>query len=366
MNSKIKNIIVAALGGIWIFGLLIWGIIARDGDISTSERRRLAQMPELSQESLSSGKFMTDFEKYSADQFPLRDDFRRIKSIAEFYIFAQKDSNKIFVQDGYASKLEYPLNEDSVELAGARFENVYNRYLNGKAANIYFSLIYDKNYYMPRSAGYPTLDYEKMQRELVEKMPYAEYIDISGTMELLDFYKTDTHWRQEKILDTARALAEGMGVSLEWQYEEKALDKPFYGVYHGQSALPLKADEIKYLWNDGFESVTVYNYEIEDYSPIYDLERADGLDPYEIFLSGPRSLMVLENPNASTDKELIIFRDSYGSSIAPLLIEGYKKITLVDIRYLASQLVGNFVDFEGKDVLFLYSTLVLNNATTLK
>lgn len=366
MNTKMKNIIVAALGGIWIFGLLIWGIVQKDGDVSTSERRRLAQMPELSKESFISGNFMTDFEKYSADQFPLRDGFRRVKSIAEFYIFAQKDSNKIFVQDGYASKLEYPLNEESVELAGQRFENIYNRYLDGKAANIYFSLIYDKNYYMPESAGYPTLDYEKMQSELNEKLPYAEYIDISETLELSDFYKTDTHWRQEKILDTARALAAGMGVDLEWEYEEKAIDKPFYGVYHGQSALPLKAEEIKYLWNDGFDSVTVYNYEAEDYSPIYDLERADGLDPYEVFLSGPRSLMVLENPNATTDKELIIFRDSYGSSIAPLLIEGYKKITLVDIRYLASQLVGNFVDFEGKDVLFLYSTLVLNNATTLK
>lgn len=366
MNSKIKNTIVAALGGIWIFGLLLFGVIAKDGDISLTERRRLAQMPKLSYESLLDGKFMSDFEKYSADQFPMRDKFRRIKSIAEFYVFAQKDSNKIYFKNGYASKLEYPLNEESVELAGARFENIYNRYLDGKADNIYFSLIYDKNCFMPRSSGYPILDYAEMERLLIEKMPYAKYIDITETLELEDFYKTDTHWRQEKILDTAKALASGMGVALKMEYEEKTIDKPFYGVYHGQSALPLKAEELKYLWNDAFNDVTVYNYETEDYSPIYDLERADGMDPYEIYLSGPRSLMVIESPNASTDNELIIFRDSYGSSIAPLLIEGYKKITLVDIRYLASPLVGNYVDFEGKDVLFLYSTLVLNNATTLK
>lgn len=366
MNSKLKNIIVAALGGIWIFGLLIWGLIAKDTDISVSERRRLAQMPEISKESLSSGNFMSSFEKYSADQFPLRDSFRSIKSIAEYYIFAQKDSNGIYMHKGYASKLEYPLNEDSIAMAGQRFENVYKRYIENNGGKVYLSVIPDKNFYMAKDAGAPMLDYRKMLADIREKMPYAEYIDIFGTLDLSDYYCTDTHWRQEKITDTAKKLAQGMGVRLNMEYEEKTLDVPFYGVYHGQSALPLEAEEIKYLWNDAFEDVTVYNYEIEDYSPIYDLEKADGMDPYEIFLSGPRSLMVIENPNASSDKELIIFRDSYGSAIAPLLAEGYKKITLVDIRYLASQLLGNYIDFEGKDVLFLYSTLVLNNATTLK
>ena len=85
-----------------------------------------------------------------------------------------------------------------------------------------------------------------------------------------------------------------------------------------------------------------------------------------MFLSGSLSLITIENPNATTDKELVIFRDSFGSSIAPLLVEGYAKVTLVDIRYIASDLVGRFVDFENQDVLFLYSTLVLNNSVTLK
>ena len=96
------------------------------------------------------------------------------------------------------------------------------------------------------------------------------------------------------------------------------------------------------------------------------MEKAYGKDPYEMFLSGSLSLITIENPNATTDKELVIFRDSFGSSIAPLLVEGYAKITLVDIRYITSDLVGRFIDFENQDVLFLYSTLVLNNSVTLK
>ena len=62
----------------------------------------------------------------------------------------------------------------------------------------------------------------------------------------------------------------------------------------------------------------------------------------------------------------MIFRDSFASSLAPLLAEGYSKITLVDIRYLSPVLLGRFVDFHGQDVLFIYSTLVINNSTIIK
>ena len=66
------------------------------------------------------------------------------------------------------------------------------------------------------------------------------------------------------------------------------------------------------------------------------------------------------------EKELYIFRDSFGSSLIPLLAEGYKNIYLVDIRYIQSDFLKNFVDFTGKDVLFLYSATVLNNSATMK
>jgi hypothetical protein len=78
------------------------------------------------------------------------------------------------------------------------------------------------------------------------------------------------------------------------------------------------------------------------------------------------SLLRIDNPNANTDRELIIFRDSFGSAIAPLLAQGYKSVTLVDIRYLSSAMLDRFIDFHGQDVLFLYSTIVLNNSETLK
>ena len=85
-----------------------------------------------------------------------------------------------------------------------------------------------------------------------------------------------------------------------------------------------------------------------------------------MYLSGPQSLLRIENPNAATDRELILFRDSFGSSLAPLLVSDYKTVTLVDIRYLSSQMLSRYLEFKGQDVLFLYSTSVLNSGTTLK
>ena len=125
-------------------------------------------------------------------------------------------------------------------------------------------------------------------------------------------------------------------------------------------------EELCYLTGGAIDTCTVYNYETGTYGPVYDRQKAEGRDPYEMFLSGPVSLLRLENPQNTSGRRLILFRDSFGSSIAPLLLEGYSSVTLVDIRYLASARLGDFIDFTGSDVLFLYSIPVLNNSETLK
>ena len=96
------------------------------------------------------------------------------------------------------------------------------------------------------------------------------------------------------------------------------------------------------------------------------MEKAEGMDPYEMFLSGTSALQVIENPQITQEKELLVFRDSFGSSLIPLLVEEYSKITVIDIRYVQSNMLGNFIDCQGQDTLFLYSTVVLNNSMSLR
>lgn len=369
MTEKVKNKIVVLSVAAYFLFFSVWCLAKPADAVSDSERRPLASRPDLSVSGLLSGKFMQDFESYATDQFPLRDRFRTLKSLMAFSILRQRDVGGIYIADGYASKLEYPMRTDSLDNAAAKFENICEKYLDGRDLNIYLSIIPDKNFFLAEAGGCPVMDYGAFVSYLREKTDNMRYIDIFDCLELSDYYKTDTHWRQERITDVAERLAEGMGVTLSGQYAVRLLEHPFYGVYHGQSALPLAAEQIYYLESDILNSCRVYDYEVDgdDWEiGVYDMEKAVGKDPYEMFLSGPKSLLRIENPKASTDRKLIIFRDSFGSSIAPLLVEGYAEVTLIDIRYLSSQLLGNYVEFDNCDVLFLYSTLVLNNSETLK
>lgn len=365
MSAKIKNIVTVILIGIVFLGGFIWSVLKPDELVSLSERRQLASMPKINKQDIMSGKFMSDFEEYSLDQFPMRDELRTLKSISAYSLFRQKDNNGIYIYDGFASKIEYPLNYDSLEYAGKRMRNIYDKYLEGKNMNIYFSVIPDKNYFMAEQNGYLSLDYDELISVMRENTDYMQYIDITNLLELSDYYFTDTHWRQEKIIDVAKHIASEMGVELSENYETKLFDDSFCGVYYGYSALPLPKENLYYLTNDTLEKCSVFNYETNSYIPVYDPENFYG-DSYEIFLSGSLPLLTIENHNADTDKELIIFRDSFGSSLAPLLVEGYSKITLVDIRYISGNVLGSMIDFDNQDILFLYSTLILNNSITMK
>ena len=240
---------------------------------------------------------------------------------------------------------------------------MYEAFFAGTDANVYYTVVPDKNYFLAGKNGYPAMDYELLSDTMRAGMTFAEYIDIFDTLSLDMYYRTDTHWRQETLGETAAA----MGASLPAEYESVDTLVPFRGVYAGQYALPVEPDALRYLTNGTIASLRVYDYETGAEIPVYDLTLAAGRDGYEMFLGGTKALLTIENPNAEIDRELVIFRDSFGSSIAPLLAQGYAKVTVVDIRYMAPALAGRFVDLsQADDVLFLYSTGVLNHSETIQ
>lgn len=366
MTQRIQKIITLILCVLFVLAFPIVGIFLPDLEISESERRPLEKFPTLSADTLLDGSFMTDFESYTLDHFPLRDTFRKLKAFAMYNIFAHRDNNGIFLSNSHAVKTEYPFKSDEVAYAAKRFTDVYERFLKNSGAKVYYSVIPDKAYFVPDGAGVLKMDYTQFMNEYSAAMGFAEYIDIFPLLKAEDYYATDTHWRQENILPVAEKLVSSMGGEISAEYEKTDTKIPFYGVYSGQSALDLAPDSLYYLDSEAFDSVSVYDFETSSNIPVYDQSKLTGSDPYEVFLAGPKSLLVMENENATSEKHLVVFRDSFGSSIAPLMAEAYSKITLVDIRYLKAEMLGSFIDFENADVLFLYSTSVLNNGKTIK
>ena len=240
--KKIRMIGLTALALLWaILTCAAWFGPAED--FSNTERRMLAQFPKLTTKTVLNGKFMTEFEGYSLDQFPLRDSFRQLKAIFHYNALGQKDNNDIYITDDYAAKLEYPLNETSVSNAVKKFNHLYEKYLTG-SENIVVSIVPDKGYYLGQQSGHLTMDYEAMFDAFAENMTWAEFVDITGSLDGADYYRTDTHWRQENLLDAAGKLCETLGATAPKaeDYTAAALERPFYGVYYGQAALPMEPE----------------------------------------------------------------------------------------------------------------------------
>jgi len=365
---KKQSIITTVIFALLLGALSVFSWIKPPAEFSLSERRLLAEKPSFSLENIASGTFQKDFETYTVDQFPVRDAFRSLKAHIATYLFNKKDNNGLFKAEGHLSKLEYPVQPEMVDHAEARFDALYETYMKDTDVNIYLSLIPDKNYFLAESNGYLSIDYTAFIDDFKTRMDYMTYIDVLPLLSLDDYYRTDSHWKQEAICDVAEKIAQSMGSDVRAPYTINTIDKPFHGVYLGQSALSVKPDTMHYLTNDILSNakVTYYDSGSPQEGEMYNMEKAVGKDPYELFLSGTSALIEIENPQADSQKELVIFRDSFGSSLSPLLVPGYRKITVVDIRYIHSNFLKNFITFNDQDVLFLYSTTLINNSMAMR
>ena len=357
MKNKITSIVFFA----FIFGFSLLCLVLPKSDFSESERRVLEPFPEVSAESIFGGEFASGFELYATDAFPFRDIFRSFKAISSRNAFFRADNNKLYLKDGHLSKLEYPLNQPMLENAADKFSKINEMYLSGKTDKVYHSFVPDKNYFL----GALRLDYDALVGLMNENMEFSQYIDIFPLLEADDYYKTDSHWRQEKISDVAKKIAENLGADISATLKVNELDTPFAGVYVGQSALNVAPDKIYYISNEIIDGATAESIETGK-AEVYDFEKAESRDPYEFFLSGNQAILTVRNPKAEKPRRLIIFRDSFASSLTHYFIPAYSEITLVDIRYINLDMVGNFVDFDNSDVLFLYSTSMLNASTAFK
>lgn len=255
------------------------------------------------------------------------------------------------------------LRPDSVKNFAAKIENLAADQLK-EAANLYYSVIPSKSYFVNDKLE-TSFDYDQMKSILGENVKSAQYIDLFGALQLEDYYKTDPHWRQECLQDVVDTLGKTMGFSVDLSTFTANTTEGITG-QHGQGKEDFPTETLTYLTSAAMEQVKVDNWDETAPATIYDVAALEGDSPYDVFLSGPTPLVTLENPNATSDKELVIFRDSYSCSLAPLLVEQYKTVTLVDLRYMMSSLLPQYVDFAGKDVLFLYNEQVVNHSEMLK
>ena len=356
-----KNKIITISFVVIIEFFFLLSIIVKDEDISRTERRHLKQFPEFTFAQFIDGNFVDEFEEYSLDQFPFRDSFRSLKANFNYHVFNQLDNNDIYLNEDGIFKIEYPTDTKSIDEFVIKINNIIS-HLN-ENNHVYAMIVPDKNYYVDDKV-FLKLDYDLLYAKMDELN--SENIDIRDLMNIDDYYQTDPHWRQEKLDKVVKRMSEVMDFPyIKIDYQQN-IYPDFYGAYYGQAALKRNPESLVYLTHDIFDQSVVTYLENPQLHQVYNVDKLQTMDAYEVFLDGASSFITIQNENSNTDKELVVFRDSFGSSFVPLLIPYYSRITVIDIRYITSDYYLDKVDFINQDVLFLYSTLLVNNSYSLK
>lgn len=370
----------------------LYYLISMPKDYSAAERRKLAAAPVLTFSSLKNGSYLSATEDYVKDQFPARELFRSVKTASSLYGFLRLQDNGYAIRDGHLCRMDMALNESSVTYACTQMRSLYDTYLADSGCRIYYCIIPDKNYYLQLSdPSYPALDYDAMDIQIHEMLDFASPIDIRNDLSLSSYFLTDTHWKQECLLPAAETILSAMSAdnrlfsSTQEYTSETALER-FQGVLCGNMGWNVPSEPMRYLTSGRIRSAEVSHLENQDcrtvYDPHYLTYDGPGADPYSFFLSGSSAFITIKNtaaPSAASEssaaegqpsirqsRELVIFRDSFGSSIAPLFLTGYDQITLIDTRYINPSLLDDYISFTDQDVLFLYSTLLINNSFSIK
>lgn len=336
-------------------------------EFSKAERRKLIDFPRLEMEKIWNGSFFSSLDTYVAEQFPHREEFRRKKAWFFKNIYQKRENHGAIKIKDTIYQLETKVNDKSIDYFTNKLNTLKQEYFPHK--EVYYAIIPDKNYYV-EEALFPKMNYSYLKEQIREKLaPSFLTIDLWESLHLNAYYQTDIHWKQEELYPVLEVLQQKLKLPPFSSLKEKKSYYPFYGSYASKVYNP-KPDTLTYFTSEVIEKATVYNYEKKQWIPVYPEENVKHMDAYDVFLDGATPLLILENKQANTKRELLLFRDSFSSSLAPLLLENYHKITLIDLRYIKGSILKEIseIDWNCKeqDVLFLYGVPLINQSFTLK
>ena len=363
-KPSVREIITSAVFILFIGVFFILNFVVPEPDVLVSERRVPAKFPAISMKAISDGSFMTKFDDYAADRFVFRDAFRGLHAFIILDMYMQTDKSGIYRCPDVGLGEFKRVNPTSFRQTAQRIQRAALS-LSDYDMNIYYTIVPDKSTFAARYM--PGFDLDTAEAILFDMFEQYEYIRVAEKLSPDSFYKTDLHWNQAKIAETANHLLTSMGANPVSGRGSESTAGEWRGLYAGQLALPVEADYMEYMDVSGLKISYLSEKSLEfEPGPVYDFERFDGIDPYDFFLRGPQPLIVIDN-NTAPERELYLFRDSFGSSLAPLLSESYSRIYVIDLRYVHLSLLEHFIEFTpGSDVLFIYSSQIFNNPSILQ
>lgn len=345
-----------------IFGILtlmgFFTIFGTKQVFSENENRYLEQFPEISISSIWNGEFQTAFEEAFSDQFPLRNMWLYETALVKKGLGFCEQDGVYLADDGYyptkttmedIDQKNYLQNLRYVEYLGDFQKDKTSLVLAPSPGTILQEKLPVAAPYYDDEAMYETAGTVLKRTVLID--PREEILEYAKQNQV--YYKTDHHWT---LLGAYAAYSvysdvNGLESHTYGYFVPKKISESFYGTMYSKVMAPgTEADTIYAATNIPQAKMTCDG---EEKSSIYDVEKLTQKDKYAYFFGGNYGKIDIEMNN-DTSKKLLVVKDSYANCFVPFLLEGYNKITMLDLRYYKKS-VRELLEKENYDrILILY------------
>lgn len=370
-NAKTSSLILIILSAVLIFGFTLAFFIIPDREISENENRVLASAPELTLESLVSGKFTEDIKDYFSDQFPLREFFINVKGMSELALGKRENNGVIYAKDGYMiDRLTADFGTVEANLTSlSKLDSALTSRITVAVAPRKIDAL---GAHLPTSlSGTGTKALSELT-EITNRLGldsvdlYSPLTNAAGNGDYV-YYRTDHHITTEGAYLIYLALAE----KLEFEpypreyFTKETVSRDFYGTTWSASATAGIAPDEIILWRSADdEEYTVHIIDNDtSIEGFYDLSHLEGKDKYSIFLSGTNAGVTVTDGDGDRPR-LLIINDSFANSIVPFLALHYD-VEMTDPRFLKSGLYDKIESGGYDEVLLLMNLDTLSSSPLL-
>lgn len=364
-RSKLGKYVPAFVFIVFIFGMAIWFLFAPKSDYSSSEKRYLQKFPDVTFESVESGKFGSEFETFFADHFPSRNFWVGLNAYYTLYTGNNGAGGVYDCKNGYL--INKPVSTENRLYANT--DTIVNFKENidvpvtvmlvpstGYIAEDVLPPIHDKynddEYFDNVSKKFSDNGLSFVDLRDKFKSAYSDGMQL--------YYKTDHHWTTKGAYTAYEELCKQLGITPAAKEKFNVEAYPgFYGTTYSTSGFWFTQPDTIEVWNDPDNTENNIGVKItesgdtKEYNSMFFYDHIDEDDKYPVFLDGNHALTEITNSNAKGGT-LLMVKDSFGHCLAPFLAENYSKIVMVDMRYYKMG-VSDLIKAENPEqVLFMY------------
>ena len=366
--------------GIFKYVFLVFAVVIVIADLclilmhgkafSESENRMLQLFPEVTKRAALSGRLMTQAEDFVADQFFLRDNWIALKLDIDKLIGKEESNDVYLANDGYLiEKAVVPNFEDM-----NRNLEAVREFASASDLNIVMTVVPNavciRKDLLPYGAPSrdQLADLAYIKNALGDSLVFADVTDVLAphTTEQL-YYRSDHHWTSLGAKYAFEALCAPLGIeSPVSEYQVMKVTDDFSGTLASNSGDFKVKDAIEIyvpVTDEGFEYVVEYGDIQQKSATIYNSDALSTKNKYEVFMGGNYSYVSIKT-TAPTERNLLLFKDSYANTFVQFLLPYYRNIVIIDPRYYSDDCRKLLSEREITDVLFLYNmnTFALDNS----